>query len=126
MVTSAAERVVAYFEACNAGGAAEIAACFASDAVIYDTVVPPVLGARVIAESVVALRSAWGGGRWTVDSVVAEGGHAAIEWTLRGRRGLPAVVRGSEHYRLAADGRIEEVRQYRSDRGQGLRGYRYP
>jgi ketosteroid isomerase-like protein len=121
-----AARVIAYFDACNDGSADEIAACFTEDAAIYDTVVPPVCGARVIAESVVALRAAWRGGRWSVDSVVADGTHAAIEWTLRGSRGgRPAVLRGSEHYRLAEDGRIEEIRQYWSDRGTGLNGYRY-
>lgn len=123
----AAARVIAYFDACTSGTAAEIAACFVPDAVIYDTVVPPVRGARVIGESVVALRTAWQGGRWSVDSVVAEGSRVAIEWTLRGRRGgLPAVLHGSEHYRLAEDGRIEEIRQYWNDRGTGLNGYRYP
>ena len=123
----AAARVAAYFDACNTAPAAEIAACFTPDATIYDTVVPPVRGARVIAESVVALRTAWQGGRWSVDSVVAQGRHAAIEWTLRGRRGgMPAVLRGSEHYRLAEDGRIEEIRQYWSDRGTGLNGFGYP
>jgi ketosteroid isomerase-like protein len=124
----AAGRVIAYFEACNGAPAAAIAACFVPDAVIYDTIVPPVRGARVIGESVVALRSGWQGGRWSVDALVADGGpHVAIEWTLRGRRGgMPAVLRGSEHYRLAPDGRIEEIRQYWSDRSTGLNGYRYP
>ncbi|MCW3011045.1 MAG: hypothetical protein JWO90_1449 [Solirubrobacterales bacterium] len=123
----AASRVVAYFDACTSGTAAEVAACFTADAAIYDTVVPPVRGARVIGESVVALRTAWQGGRWSVDSIVAQGTHVAIEWTLRGRRGgMPAVLRGSEHYRLAEDGRISEIRQYWNDRGTGLNGYRYP
>lgn len=119
--------VLAYFDACTNGSAADIAACFAPDAAIYDTVAPPVRGARIIAESVVALRTAMQGGRWTVDSIVAEGTVAAIEWTFRGRRsGMPAVLRGSEHYRLDADGRIEEIRQYWNDAGSGLLGYRYP
>lgn len=122
----AAARVIAYFDACSHAPAAEIAACFTPDATIYDTIVPPVRGARIIGESVVALRTAWQGGRWSVDSVVADGPSAAIEWTLRGHRGgMPAVLRGSEHYRLAPDGRIEEIRQYWSDRGTGLNGYRY-
>lgn len=125
----AAQRVIAYFELCTSGSARDLAACFTPDATIYDTVVPPVRGARIIAESVVALRQAWQGGRWSVDSLVAsaDGTHVAIEWTLRGRRGgMPAVLRGSEHYRLDADGRIEEIRQYWNDRGTGLNGYRYP
>ncbi len=126
---TARERVMTYFDACTNASAADIAACFTPDATIYDTVVPPVRGARVIAESVVALRRAWQGGRWTVDSLVAaeDGTHVAIEWTLRGRRGgMPAVLRGSEHYRLTPEGLIAEIRQYWNDRGTGLNGYRYP
>lgn len=126
------ERIARYFEACSVGGAADIAAHFTPDAVIYDTNLDPFRGAPAIGAAWVKIRTDWLGARWAVDSVVAEGDNAAIEWSMTGtdpRTGDAFVFRGSEHYRLV-DGLIDEIRQYwtfdRSRLTTGLRGYPYP
>ncbi len=115
-----AERIRAYFDACSRGDAGEIAAHFTADAVIYDTNISPVGGRVAIGEMWSKVRARWQGAVWTVDSVVAEGDAAAIEWTMTGTdpaTSRPFVFRGSEHYRFSpADaveaGLIEEIRQY--------------
>jgi ketosteroid isomerase-like protein len=128
-----AERIRAYFAACTTGDAAAIAAHFTEDAVIYDTNVAPVRGAAAIGEFWVGVRERWRGAAWAVDRVVADGGAAAIEWTMTGRApdGRAFTMRGSEHHAFApADGRIAEIRQYwtfdRDRLDTGLVGYDYP
>lgn len=111
-----ADRIVAYFEACNGGDSAAVAAHFTVDAVIYDTNLPPMRGRDAIARGWSAIAAKWGGATWHVDSVVAsaDGATAAIEWSMRGRDprdGRAFVFRGSEHYRFV-DGLIDEIRQY--------------
>ncbi len=111
-----ADRIVAYFEACSTGSAADIAAHFTPEAVIFDTNIRAVRGAADIGAMWTKVRRRWGGAVWTVDSVVAdaEDGAAAIEWTMTGtdpESGRSFAFRGSEHYRLA-DTLIDEIRQY--------------
>jgi hypothetical protein len=126
----AAERIRAYFEACGRGSAADITSHFTAEAVIYDTNIEPVRGADAIGEMWVKVRERWGGARWTVDSVVAQGDAAAIEWTMTGvdpADQRPFAFRGSEHYRFDQRGLIAEIRQYwtfdRAILDTGLRGY---
>ena len=125
------ERITAYFEACGTGSPADIAAHFTPAAVVYDTNIRPMVGATDIGESWVKVRDRWHGARWTVDSIVADGGTAAIEWTMTGtdpESGRTFAFHGSEHYRFEGDDHlIAEIRQYwtfdpeRLD--TGLRGY---
>jgi ketosteroid isomerase-like protein len=127
-----AERITAYFDACSHGTAADIAAHFTDEAVIYDTNLDPFRGADAIGIAWVKIRNDWQGARWTVDSAVSEGDTAAIEWSMNGtdpRNGQSFVFRGSEHYRFE-DNRIAEIRQYWTfdpdTLDTGLRGYSYP
>ena len=126
-----ADRIRAYFAACTGGTAEDIAAQFTPDAVIFDTNVGPVRGAATIGTFWAGVREHWQGAAWAVDSVVAEGDAAAIEWTMtgRGREGRPFAMRGSEHYAFV-DGRIAEIRQYwtfdRDRLDTGLLDYPYP
>ena len=126
------ERITAYFDACTHGTAADIAAHFTVDAVVYDTNLEPFRGAEAIGAGWVRIRDHWQGARWTVDSVVSEGDAAAIEWSMAGtdpRDGEPFVFRGSEHYRFDGD-LIAEIRQYWTfdpdTLDTGLRNYPYP
>ena len=109
-------RIVAYFESCNGGDPAEVAAHFTAEAVIYDTNVRPARGREQIGAMWATVSRRWGGARWSVDSVVesADGSAAAIEWSMRGtdpESGRTFVFRGSEHYRFV-DTLIDEIRQY--------------
>ncbi len=131
MTSDLEARIRAYFAACGQGDAAAIAAHFTDDAVIYDTNVPPVRGSAAIGQFWVRVREKWGGARWQVDAVLAEGERAAIEWTMTGRhpaRGERFAVHGAEWYRFE-DGRIAEIRQYwtfdPAAPGTGLVGYPY-
>jgi ketosteroid isomerase-like protein len=128
-----AERIRAYFEACNGGDPDAVAVHFTPDAVVYDTNIPPMRGRDAIAAGWAAIAAKWGGATWSVDSVVeaADGSCAAIEWSMTGtdpRSGASFVFRGSEHYRFA-DGLIDEIRQYwtfdRDRLDSGLVGYPY-
>ncbi len=105
-------RIEAYFAACSDGTAEEIAAHFSPGAVVYDTNHAPVSGSGTIGGFWVRVRERWGGARWTVDTCVEDADAAAIEWTMTGAEPRPFRVRGSEHYRFAPDGRIDEIRQY--------------
>ncbi len=107
-----AARILAYFDSCNTGTAEEIAAHFTEQAVIYDTNHAPVRTAAGIGRFWDKIRTQWQGAVWQVDSVVAEGDAAAIEWNMSGLtdRGR-FVFRGSEHYAFDGD-LIAEIRQY--------------
>ena len=130
-----AERIVAYFDACTSGSAADIAAHFTADAVIYDTNVRPVVGADEIGRMWVAIRDQWQGARWSVESLVTDGTTAAIEWSMTGRDPddeRAFTFRGSEHYAFggpADQHLIAEIRQYwtfdRTRLETGLRHYPY-
>ena len=101
-----------YFAACSEGTADDIAACFAADAVVYDTNHKPIRGGAEIGAFWCRTRERWDGARWYVDSCVSEGDAAAIEWTMTGMLdGARFTLRGSEHYRVT-DARIAEIRQY--------------
>ncbi|MEM7340824.1 MAG: nuclear transport factor 2 family protein [Actinomycetota bacterium] len=111
-----AERITAYFDACSTATAAEIAAHFTPDAVVYDTNVRPARGAHAIGAMWVKVRERWGGAVWGVDSVIssADDSEAAIEWQMTGTdvdADRPFVFRGSEHYRFD-ETLIAEIRQY--------------
>lgn len=124
-------RIAEYFAACSTGTSDEIAAHFIPDAVLYDTNFPAVRGARAIGQFWVAVRKKWQGAVWTVDSAHSEGTRAVCEWTMTGLGpiGQAFAFHGSDHYDLATDGRIAEIRQYwtfdpeRLD--TGLVGYDY-
>ena len=128
---SSAELIKAYIESCGEGTAADIGSHFAEDAVIFDTNVRPIRGAEQIGEMWVSVRERWGGAQWAVDSVIAAGDVAAIEWSMTGidpDTQRQFTFRGSEHYRFV-DSLIDEIRQYWTfDRAQldtGLVGFDY-
>jgi hypothetical protein len=125
------DRIVAYFSACSEGTAVEIAAHFCADAVIWDTNIAPFRGAAEIGRQWVRVRERWQGARWGMDSCVAAGDLAAIEWWMTGTdpgTGQRFTFRGSEHYRFV-DSLIAEIRQYwtfdPSRLDTGLREYDY-
>jgi len=105
----------AYFEACNSGDVARIAAYFEPDAVHY---FPPGMyggpfrGALTIArkwhDAVTALGSVW-----SVDQVICDPGtrRAVIEWSHFKRRD-GVLLRGDEWYVFGASGLIAEIRAY--------------
>ena len=109
----AAQRIAAYFDACNRGDAQAIASHFTPEAIVYDTNHKPVRGAETIGAFWTKIRAKWVNTRWHVDSCIAEGDHAAIEWSVTGTHPTRGAfcVRGSEPYRLV-DGKIDEIRQY--------------
>jgi SnoaL-like domain len=113
---SPADRITAYFLACSEGSADDIAKHFTTDAVVYDTNVRPARTRAAIGVTWVRVREKWLGARWTVDSLVTDGGTAAIEWSMTGvdpTSGHAFVFRGSEHYAFeAGTGLIREIRQY--------------
>lgn len=118
-----------YFEACTSGSAADIAACFADDAVVFDINHPPVEGAETIGSFWEKIREKWVGAEWLVDTYVGDDRAGAIEWTMRGRDGdRRFMIRGSEHYEFD-DGRIRQIRQYwtfdPAAPGSALHGYPY-
>ncbi len=108
-------RIEAYFRACTTGTAADIAAHFTADAVIWDTNLAPCRGADAIGAMWVKVRRRWDGAVWTVDTAVTDGTTAAIEWTMTGRDARdeprPFAFHGSEHYAFR-DSLIAEIRQY--------------
>ena len=108
------DRVRAYYDACNTGDAAAVAAFFADDAVHLFTRLPPVVGAQAIGEQTAhAVKHAQAS--WHVEHGIEQGDEAVIEfanhWTDP-RSGERRTVRGTEWFRFAADGRITEVRAY--------------
>lgn len=116
---------------CGEGSAADIAAHFTADAVIFDTNVRPIRGAAEIGDMWVTVRDRWIGARWSVDSFVGDASGAAIEWSMTGtdpKTNDAFVFRGSEHYRFV-DSLIDEIRQYwtfdPSDLTTELVGYDY-
>ena len=129
-----AERIRAYFAACNSGDATSVASHFTDRAAVFDTNVRPARGRDEIGAMWAAVARRWGGAQWSVDAVVesADGSSAAIEWSMVGtdpRTGRAFVFRGSEHYRLV-DGLIDEIRQYwtfdRARLDTGLVDFPYP
>ena len=108
------DRIRAYYEACNTGDAAAVAAHFTADATHLFTRMRPLHGAQTIAEQTAqAVEHAQAS--WHVEHALEGADEAVIEfanhWTDP-RDGEQRTVRGTEWFRFAADGRIEEVRAY--------------
>ena len=97
------EVIRGYFDACNAGDAAAVAAWFAPGAVHYfppDMYEGPFRGGETIgAKWSWAVRTL--GSRWTVDEVICDPDtdRAVIEWTHEKTK-LGVVLRGDEWYRF--------------------------
>lgn len=105
----------AYFDACNSGNVARIAAYFEPDAIHY---FPPGMyggpfrGALAIAERWhAAVRDI--GSYWTVDQYIGEpqSRRAVIEWT-HFKRKTGVILRGDEWYIFSERGLIQEIRAY--------------
>ena len=106
--------VRAYYEACNAGDAARVAAHFTPDGEHLFTRMPPLRGAEAIGtQTAAAVEHA--GASWHVEHGIEAGDEAVIEfanhWTDQ-RDGERRTVRGTEWFRFAPDGRIAQVRAY--------------
>ena len=108
--------ITRYFDACNTGDSAQIAACLTPDAIHY---FPPGMyggafrGGRAIGDRwAQAFRDL--GSRWALEkvSVDAEGGTAVAEWShYKTKQGK--VLRGDEWYLFdEATGLISEIRAY--------------
>ena len=121
-----------YYDACSAGDVEALMATLSDDVTHY-FLAPnpgsrPVSGAEHLARywrKVQALID----GRWIVDSIVAEGDEAVIEWTLYwAPSDAPKRIatRGAEWYRFRGD-RIAEIRAYyqQLDRSTELEGFDY-
>jgi hypothetical protein len=114
---AAMERTIrAYFDACNSGDAAAVAAFFTPDGVHYFP--PGMYGGPFVGGAAIGERWAWAvatlGSRWSVDEVICDPDthRAVIEWThVKHRDGI--VLRGDEWYRFDPDtGLIAEIRAY--------------
>jgi ketosteroid isomerase-like protein len=108
------DRVRAYYAACNSGDAEAVAAHFIDHAEHLFTRLPPVRGARTIGEQTAkAVEQAQA--VWEVEHGIESGDEAVIEFANRWtdpRDGEQKIVRGTEWFRFAPDGRIEQVRAY--------------
>jgi ketosteroid isomerase-like protein len=123
-MTSAADRVRAYYEDLNSGDADRVARHFTPDAVHYYTRREPHVGARAIADNA-ALAVQHLHAVWTCEHLVAGEDEVAIEWTLafdHPRTGERLLDRGAEFLAMC-DGLICEVRAYYAERGGDLRGF---
>jgi ketosteroid isomerase-like protein len=108
------QRVRAYYADCNRGDAAAVAGHFTPDAVHLFTRMPPLRGAQAIgAQTAAAVEHARA--EWHVEHGIEAGDEAVVEfanhWTDP-RDGERRTIRGTEWFRFAADGRIEQVRAY--------------
>ena len=121
-----------YYDACSAGDVEALLETLCDDVTHY-FLAPnpgsrPVSGAERLARywrKVQALVD----GRWIVDSIVAEGDEAVIEWTLfwmPSRASKRVATRGADWYRFRGS-RIAEIRAYyqQLDRTTELEGYDY-
>ena len=108
------DRIRAYYEDCNTGDAIRVAAHFTADAEHLFTRLPPVRGAQRIGEQT-AQAVAQAQASWHVEHGIESGDEAVIEfanhWTDP-RDGERKTIRGTEWFRFAPDGRIEQVRAY--------------
>ena len=110
------DQVVRYFEACNSGDSARIAACLTADAIHY---FPPGMyggafrGGQAIGDRWVRAYNELGS-RWALETVVVdvETNTAVAEWShYKTRQGT--VLRGDEWYAFDdATGLISEIRAY--------------
>ena len=110
------EAIRGYFDACNTGDAAAVAAYFAPGAVHYfppDMYEGPFRGGTTI-----GAKWSWAvqtlGSHWTVDEIICDPDtdRAVIEWTHEKTKS-GVVLRGDEWYRFdPASGLITEIRAY--------------
>jgi ketosteroid isomerase-like protein len=110
------EAIRGYFDACNTGDAAAVAAYFAPGAVHYfppDMYEGPFRGGETI-----GAKWSWAvqtlGSHWTVDEIICDPDtdRAVIEWTHQKTK-TGVVLRGDEWYRFdPASGLITEIRAY--------------
>jgi hypothetical protein len=109
------KRIRDYFDACNSGAVARIAAHFERDAVHYfppGMYQGPFRGAETIAERWRMAVQTFGS-VWTVDQVICDppSRRAVIEWT-HFKRSQGVILRGDEWYVFSAKGLIQEIRAY--------------
>ncbi len=111
-MTTHANQIRSYFEACGSGSSEEVAMHFTEDAVIYDTNHSPIVSSVAIGEFWSQIHSKWAGAKWTVERVIETLHSAAIEWRMEGEvAGTAFQIRGSEHYEFR-ENLIAEIRQY--------------
>jgi hypothetical protein len=108
-------RIRGYFDDCNSGDVARIAANFEPDGVHYfppGTYEGPFRGAQTIAEKWHAAVEKLGS-CWTVDNVICDPPRrrAVIEWT-HFKRAQGVILRGDEWYEFSPRGLIREIRAY--------------
>ena len=111
-MTTHADQIRSYFEACSSGSSEEVAMHFTEDAVIYDTNHSPIVTSVAIGEFWSQIYSKWDGAKWIVERVIETLDSAAIEWRMEGEvAGAAFQIRGSEHYEFR-ENLIAEIRQY--------------
>jgi len=105
-----------YFDACNSGVAAAVAAYFTDDGTHYFP--PGMYSGPFVGGPAIGERWAWAvrtfGSRWSVDSFIGDPdtGRAVIEWTHRKTKD-DVVLRGDEWYVFdLRTGLIREIRAY--------------
>jgi|WetSurMetagenome_2_1015567.scaffolds.fasta_scaffold323582_2 hypothetical protein len=108
-------RIRDYFDACNSGEVARIAAHFEPDAVHYfppGMYQGPFRGSETIAERWRMAVETFGS-VWTVDQVICDPPtrRAVIEWT-HFKRSQGVILRGDEWYVFSPGGLIREIRAY--------------
>ena len=111
-MTTHADQIRSYFEACSSGSSEEVAMYFTEDAVIYDTNHSPIVGSAAIGKFWSQIYAKWVGAKWTVERVIETTNSAAIEWRMEGEAtGVAFQIHGSEHYEFR-ENLIAEIRQY--------------
>jgi ketosteroid isomerase-like protein len=127
------ELVIAYYDACNSGDAANIARYLTEDMVHYflapNPGSAPMRGGVEAAAGFARVQRSYDG-RWVVDHWIGDGDEAVIEWTLfwtSPKTGERVATRGAELYRFR-DGKIAEVRAYYRQRHETseLEDFDYP
>jgi ketosteroid isomerase-like protein len=122
------ETIRRYYDACNSGDAAGVAACCTDDVVHYFLATKPVQGDEHLGRywcKVVQLVAA----EWRVEHAIACDDEAVIEWSMQwtsGDNGRRYVWHGAEWY-VFRDGLICEIRAYYDHRNEdtGLVGFPY-
>ena len=128
-MTTHADQIRSYFDACSSGSGEAVAMHFTPDAVIYDTNHSPIAGSAAIGEFWSQIHGKWSGAKWIVERVIETDDSAAIEWVMEGEdSGQLFHIRGSEHYEFK-EHLIAEIRQYwtfdANSPGGGLIKYPY-
>jgi limonene-1,2-epoxide hydrolase len=124
-------QVRTYFEACNEGNHAKMAAVFSADIVHYfpPGMFGPCVGSRAIADLWRRMITE-AGSRWTIDRMVCDGNEVVIEWT-HWQPKSDSWIRGAEWYEFDDAGLITVIKAYyasprdRSLPANELAGYPY-